>query len=45
MLEDFNFQKALLMGFLNKCDQIRGNLRIWSHLPKSHLLKTSFFVR
>ena len=29
----------------SKCDQIRRKLRIWSHLPKKSLMKTSLFVQ
>ena len=32
-----------IKDFLIKCDQIRSFARIWSHLLKKCLIKTSFF--
>ena len=37
--------KFYIKDFFRKCDQIRSFLRIWSHLPKKTLWKTSFFVQ
>ena len=38
--------KFSIKDFFSKCDQIRRNLRIWSHLLKKSLKwKTSFFVQ
>ena len=37
--------KFYIKDFFRKCDQIRNFLRIWSHLPKKTLWKTSFFVQ
>ena len=36
--------KFSIKDFFSECDQIRSFLRIWSHLLKKCLLKTSFFV-
>ena len=35
--------KFSIKDFFSKCDQIRRKLRIWSHLLKKSLMKTSFF--
>ena len=32
-----------IKDFFNKRDQIRRKLRIWSHLPKKHLMEDFFF--
>ena len=37
--------KFFIKDFFSKCDQIRSFLRIWSHLLKKSLMKTSFFVQ
>ena len=37
--------KFSIKNFFNKCDQIRSFQRIWSHLLKKSLWKTSFFVQ
>ena len=37
--------KCSIKDFFSKCDQIRSFLRIWSHLLKKSLMKTSFFVQ
>ena len=34
--------KFSIKDFLNKCGQIHRKLRIWSHLLKKSLMKTSF---
>ena len=36
--------KFSLEDFFSKCDQIHRKLRLWSHLLKRSLMKTSFFV-
>ena len=36
--------KFSIKDFFSKCDQIPSFLRIWSHLVKKYLMKTSFFV-
>ena len=35
--------KFSIKGFLSKCDQIRGFLRIWSHFLKKSLMKNFIF--
>ena len=35
--------KFSIKDFFSKCDQIPRKLRIWSHLLKKSLMKTSFF--
>ena len=35
--------KFFIKDFFSKCYQIRKKLRIWSHLLKNSLTKTSFF--
>ena len=37
--------KFSIKDFFSKCDQIRSFLRIWSHLLKKFLRKTTFFVK
>ena len=37
--------KFFIKDFFSKCYQIRKKLRIWSHLLKNSLTKTSFFVQ
>ena len=37
--------KLSIKDFLRKCDQIFSFLRIWSHLLKKSLMKTSFFAQ
>ena len=37
--------KLSIRDFFSKCDQIRRNLRIWSHLLKKSSMETSFFVQ
>ena len=37
--------KFSIKDFFSKCGQIRRKLRIWSHLLKKSLIKTSFFVQ
>ena len=38
-------KKFFIKDFFCKCDQNRWKLRIWSHLLKNSLWKTSFFVQ
>ena len=35
--------KFFIKDFLSKCDQIRRNLRIWSHLLKKSLMENFIF--
>ena len=35
--------KFSIKDFLSKCDQIRRNLRIWSHLQKKSLIENFIF--
>ena len=35
--------KFSIKDLFNKCDQIRRDLRIWSHLPKKSLMKNFIF--
>ena len=35
--------KFSIMGFFSKCDQIRQNLRTWSHLLKKFLMENFDF--
>ena len=37
--------KFSIKNFVSKCDQIRSFLRIWSHLWRNPLWKTSFFIQ
>ena len=37
--------KFSVKGFFSKCDQIRRELRIWSHLLKKSLMKNFIFVQ
>ena len=37
--------KFSIKDFFNKCDQIRRELRNWSHSLKKSLMETSFFVQ
>ena len=37
--------KFSIKNLFSKCDQIRRKLRIWLHLLKESLMKTSFFVQ
>ena len=37
--------KFSIKDFFSKCNQICRKLRIWSHLLKKSLMKTSFFVQ
>ena len=36
--------KFSIKDFFSKCDQIRRNLRIWSHLPKKSLMENFIFL-
>ena len=36
--------KFSIKDFFSKCDHIRWKLRIWSHLPKKHLIENFFCV-
>ena len=35
--------KFSIQDFVSKCDQIRRNLRVWSHLLKKSLMENSIF--
>ena len=36
--------KFYIKDFFSKCEQMHSFLRVWSHLLKKSLMKTSFFV-
>ena len=38
-------KKFFITDFFSKCDEIRKKLRIWSHILKISVMKTSFFVQ
>ena len=44
-LEDYTAQKMKFSNkdLFSKCEQIRRNLRIWSHLPKKSLMENFIF--
>ena len=44
MMSTAQKMKLSIKYFFRKCDQICKKLRIWSHLLKKFLMKTSFFV-
>ena len=35
--------KFSIQDFFSKCDQIRGKLRIWSHLQKKYFMENFIF--